>query len=164
MNISKIFLFFLMLIISCRFVFSQNNIIDSENGLEVKNPNKVNYVISLENSSRHNIYESNIKTRTELLFRKYRINPVETYRAGQASDGLLHIMVTVYNNGFNVMLTYRRSVFFMVDDKFYFCNADTWSDGTSGTFGGNQDSITSAVAKYVEQFINNFLKANSSQW
>lgn len=154
-------LIFLIIIFLCTEGFSQANIINSKDGLEVNDGKKICYVITLQNSSNHSIYESYIKTKIELSFRRFGINPIEVYGADQAPDGFLHIMVTIYNNGFNVFLTYRRSVFFMIDDNFYMCRADTWSDGSSGTFSGNQDFINSTVRKYVEQFINDFLKANS---
>ena len=132
--------------------------LESNTGLEVDDHKTLFYVLSLSNHSKMPITEQEVSSQIELRLRALNIRPASFLK--RHGKPYLHVIVTLYDRGFNVVLSFRREVSFRVGEKVYRTTADTWSDGTGGTHINDPDFIVRAIIKYLDQFLADYMKAN----
>jgi hypothetical protein len=128
------------------------------NGLEVENVNEMQIIVEDLNNeaSKIGLTKEDIITKCESKLRQFRIKPVED------TDAYLYVAVNVVGNGFSISIEFSRKVLYKVGNKTYYkYGTSTWSTIATGTYGqGKQNFILDGIDKYLEHFLNEYLKAN----
>ncbi len=152
---------FLILLTSTNISFAQN--LYDGNGLEVSDSMGIFVLVEglTNDAAEIGLYESRIKDKIELRLQQAGINIISKneYIEGDY-DYYLYANILVVGNAFNIKLEFKRTVYYTVDEKLYRKNAVSWDSGGSGTHGSNSEYIIDGLDRYMDSFINNFLKAN----
>jgi len=128
----------------------------SKSGLEVSDYKKVNLSFIAEGIDKINLKEERIKRTCELHLRQAGLEPIPFTSASE----VLFVRVNVVGMAFDVRLQYYRSVFFPVDNKLYSNFANTWERKFLGTHGLDSELIFRALDELLDDFLNEYLKAN----
>lgn len=159
-NMRRLINLMIILYILCLTTAVHCDALESKEGLEVNESKTLYYALSLSNHSKMIVTEQEISSQVELRLRQLNIRPV-SYLKTPRHPPYLHMIVNIYDSGFNVHVNFRREVFFMIQDKIYRTDATTWSDGSSGRHDGNNPGfIMRIIIKYLDQFLTDYLKAN----
>ncbi len=134
--------------------------LDSYWGLEVQDPGKVAYILSINNDSGRALDAQVLSEEIDKRFRTAGIEPTRLERAPEAP--FLHIIVTAYPQVFNAVISFHRPVEFQNGGKTYSVKAKTWSDGVMG-MNPNQALVTRAVLEYIGAFLEVFDQANRQE-
>jgi hypothetical protein len=131
--------------------------LDSYWGLEVEAPDRISYILSINNDSGRPIDVQALSEEIDKRFRSAGIEPTQIKRAPEAP--FLHIIVTAFPQVFNAVLSFHRPVEFQSSGKTYQIKAKTWSDGVMG-MNPTQALVTRAVLNYIGAFLDVFEQAN----
>jgi hypothetical protein len=131
--------------------------LDSYWGLEVEAPDRISYILSINNDSGRPIDVQALSEEIDKRFRSAGIEPTQIKRAPEAP--FLHIIVTAFPQVFNAVLSFHRPVEFQSSGKTYQIKAKTWSDGVMG-MNPTQALVTRAVLNYISAFLGVFEQAN----
>ena len=129
----------------------------SRNGLEVDSNESIS--ISIEFSDNYKMVglsKTRLQTKCELRCRQAGIK-IDI----EAINLLLDLNVTVLQEGaFSVRLEFVRHVLFTVGKVKYWVTTATWSNGFVGIHGNDPEFIVGSVDQLLDNFLNEFLKAN----
>jgi hypothetical protein len=126
-------------------------------GLEVQDPDRISYILSINNDSGRPIDVQALSEEIDKRFRSAGIEPTQIKRAPEAP--FLHIIVTAYPQVFNAVLSFHRPVEFQSSGKTYQVKSKTWSDGVMG-MNPTLALVTRAVLNYIGAFLDVFEQAN----
>jgi len=108
-----------------------------------------------EDAKKTGLSEESIKSCVELQVRKNGIKPVAK------TLEYFYVNVFVVGNAFHVSVSYMRPVFYWgAFKKIYRTYAKVWNKSFLGTHGGSSGYILEGVRELVDEFSNEFLKAN----
>jgi hypothetical protein len=131
--------------------------IESRDGLEVANPECIDYLLSINNDSGHPLEKTALSELIEGRFKSCGIKATALSKA--PSSPFLHVIITAYPQAFSTLISFHRKVCFSVEGKEFDTTASTWSDGTFG-LSSSQEIINRGVLAYIDQFINTFKNSN----
>lgn len=134
----------------------------SSTGLEVSNYKELPlYVTSLESDGKKiGLTEDIIKTKCELKCRSFNIKPLNETTVPGHYELLVHVTVVGY--AFGVSLEFERAVHYKIDEKDVYARATLWSKTRIGTHGGKRGFILETLAIALDEFLNDYLKANQN--
>lgn len=99
--------------------------------------------------------EDIIRSSVELQLRKNGIKPTQTQTVS-----FLYVRVSIIGNSFGIDCWYNRSIFYYVGNQCYYKCAPVWETGSHGTHTGRLEYILEWIRQGVDEFSNEFLKAN----
>ena len=99
--------------------------------------------------------KESIQAAVESRLRSARLYDSE---AAGTADTDLYVNVMVLSSAFFVELKYRKPFHDLLSNQSGW--ATTWHDGALGTHGKNAGYILSAIAKYMDRFLVEFLRVN----
>ncbi len=130
---------------------------DSGVGLEVDDPGKVRVGVEFlnEEAKRIGLTRDLIQTKTELQLRRNSIIPMK-----KRDDGALYINITVVKNAYNLRVEFIRQVYYQARGKLHVKLCVAWGRGHVGTHSDDKSFILEGLSEAVDEFINEFQKAN----
>ncbi|MGD0626389.1 MAG: hypothetical protein ABSB32_16930 [Thermodesulfobacteriota bacterium] len=132
----------------------------SLNGLETSDYRKV--VVVIENLSEDAINigltQERIRTKCELRLRQAGLEPLS--RLNEKSE-CLYINIHVVGFAYHISLEFRRLIYFDAGMISYRTVSATWKIGATGTHGRDPESIIQGLDGRLDNFLNEYLKANS---
>ena len=130
-------------------------------GLEAENYPEVEYLIEgLPDDARAiGLTKSHLRTRVELRLREARLVPIDSTN-NDSPTPILYVAVMVVGEAFSIDLKFARWVSYIVDSLEYFGRIISWETGNLGTHGGNAAYIIDSMDRYLDQFLNEYLKTN----
>jgi len=99
-----------------------------------------------------------LKTVTELKLRKEGMDIREL--SDILDTPVVYVNVNVLREAFNISLCIMERVEIQRISFSKFCNATTWSRGTTGMHGNDPEFIVSALSGLLDEFLNDYYKAN----
>lgn len=126
----------------------------------LKGIEKVNVVVGelTEDAKKIGLTEERIQTVTELRLRKEGIEVIEILES--TSPGIcLYISIGVVGGAFSVSLGLNEAVYLERMPEVETIAA-TWHRGLTGTHGNSSDYIVTALSALIDQFLNDYYKAN----
>ena len=132
-------------------------------GLKVNDKKKMTVIIEeiSDEAGLIGLSKDRIKTKCELRFRQLGIKPIEKVESSE--DGSLGIIITVSKEMFNVEIKYARWALYFVGSKKYVTFATVWSKWEAGLHRNNPEYILQSLDPLLDDFFNDFLKANPRQ-
>jgi len=141
----------------------QPAVLDSKpslNGLETSDYKKVRIGIEPLNGAAKiiGLTEEGIRTRYELRLRQYGIEPVST---SDQTPEFVYIGIHVVGTAFHTWVDFGRPVVFNSGKTWYKTSGKTWFRSETGTHGGDAEFILQGLDSLFNEFLNEYLKANS---
>src|SRR5262245_584519 len=130
------------------------------NGLEANNTTRLRVVIEVlsKEAKKIGLSQKRIEAGVNQSLRKAGITPVS---APPGTGDYLYVNVNVIASGsFAINISFHRQVFYRSGRKWFTTEASTWRRGGVGIAHGDADYILDGIARHVEVFCNEFLKAN----
>jgi len=132
----------------------------SLNGLETFDYRNVRIGIEPLNEAakRIGLSEENIKARYELRLRQYGLEPVSP---SDRKSEFVYIGIHVVGTAFHTWVDFGRPVVFNAGKASYTTAGKTWFRSETGTHGGDAEFILQGLDSLFNDFLNEYLKANS---
>ena len=132
----------------------------SRNGLETESQS-VPYVVEIltPDAKRIGLTESQVGSKVELRLVSAGLVPGDPR---VSTDYYLYVRVLVAGDAFSCELQFRRGVEFVGarNTRFSLPGARTWDRLTIGTHGGRAEYVVAVLDELLDQFLNDYLKAN----
>ena len=132
----------------------------SDTGLETANYKHVAVLVeglTGADAGSMGLTKDRIQTRVELRLRSAGLIPG---KASSKSKTYLYVLIGVVRKAHSISVRYRRGVSFITGDQQYRKSATTWNVASVGTHGGEAAYIINALDKYLDEFLNEYLKVN----
>jgi hypothetical protein len=125
-------------------------------GLEVDAYQSVEVIVEYlhKNAQQISLTKERLQTRVELRLRQAKLKP------GRRFNDRLYVEVNVVGHAFTIDVAFIRKVFYSTDTGTKFCSAITWNNGSTGTHVNNSAFIIQSLDALLDQFLNEYLKAN----
>ena len=132
----------------------------SLNGLETSDYKRVKIGIEQLNGAAKiiGLTEERIRTRCELRLRQYGLEPVPV--SEQISE-FVYIGIHVVGTAFHTWVDFGRPIVFNAGKASYTTSGKTWFRSETGTHGGDPEFILRGLDSLFDEFLNEYLKANS---
>lgn len=130
-------------------------------GLEVEDYRALPLVIERmpKEAERIGLTAERIRTRVEYRLRQAKLKPGTRLDAANLA-AYLYVNVAISGTGFSVRLEFDRVVSYSVGNVARRCIAATWQNGGVGTHGGDAEYVLRVLDKYLDTFLNTYLKVN----
>lgn len=135
---------------------------ESKTGLEVINPKEIKFVVENLTVEARNIGLTRrmIITKCELKSRQLGIEPITNDKDNLSIRPYLYINIGIGPSAFIINLQFWRTVLFFSGSTKYRIQAITWNKSTGGIHGNNSKFILDQIDELLEEFFNDFFKAN----
>ena len=134
--------------------------VDSGNGVEVVDPNRLEYVVEQvsQDGRRLGISKEQIQQIVEQRLRHAGIIPVNGEAAGTV-DPYVYVRIVVSGKGFNIRVEFSRPVVYEVDGHLLTSFGVLWSDSITG-WSTDGSYVVAALDGPISRFIEQFRRAN----
>jgi hypothetical protein len=102
--------------------------------------------------------EERIRTRCELRLKQYGLKPVPV--SDQIPE-FVYIGIHVVGLAYHTWVEFGRPVVFNSGNALYKTSGKTWFRSETGTHGGDAEFIIRGLDSLFDEFLNEYLKANS---
>ena len=132
----------------------------SLNGLETSDYKRVKIGIEQLNGAAKiiGLTEERIRTRCELRLRQYGLEPVPV---DDQMPEFVYIGIHVVGTAYHTWVEFGRPVVFNSGKELYKTSGKTWFRSETGTHGGDAEFILRGLDSLFDEFLNEYLKANS---
>jgi len=150
----------LLLIAATQFGAAASDPVWSRNGLETGSRN-VPYVVQMltPDAKRIALTETQLGSKVESRLVSAGLIPGDPR---VSTDSYLYVRVVVVEEAFSCELQFRRSVEFVGgrNTRYSIPGVSTWDRIMSGTHGGQAGYVVGVLDELLDQFLNDYLKAN----
>ncbi len=132
----------------------------SLNGLESSGQKRVKIGMEQLNAAAKNLglTEERIRARCELRLKQYGLEPIS---ADDQMAEFVYIGIHIVGRAFHTWVEFGRPVVFNVGKTWYKTSGKTWFRSETGTHGGDPEFILQGLDSLFDEFVNEYLKANS---
>ena len=134
----------------------------SLNGLETSDYKKLKIGIEQLNEAakRMGLTEERLRTRYELRLRQNGLEPVPV---DDQKTEFVYIVLHVVGRAFHTKVEFGRPVVFSSGKNLYTTSGKTWFRSETGTHGDDPEFIIQGLDSMFDEFLNEYLKANSKR-
>ena len=130
-----------------------------------KNYRDLEVSVSVHADGKLEITKDEIQTKVELRLREANIRPRKSIPASEIFDApSLQVNLAVVGLACNIQIELQRFATWEAPDGSPGRNwVSTWEDATVGTHGNSRSSVMSHLDNLLDQFLNDYLRANQGR-